>query len=191
MSATAAREAIDERHLENDLGYRFAYLARFIAFGPETVEAIHTAGPLLAPLVPNLVDAVYDHLFAFDATKRHFVPRQYGYEGETPTDMESLAQDHAQIQFRKKHLGNYLKKLVTGAYDAKMVGYLDWVGKIHTPEAGSKELSVPLVQMNALLGFVSDALILVIGHGKTLRSDDSGSEPLRSLAVCGGGSHLC
>jgi hypothetical protein len=46
MSATAAREAIDERRLENYLGYRFAYLARFIAFGPETVEAIHAAGPL-------------------------------------------------------------------------------------------------------------------------------------------------
>jgi hypothetical protein len=36
------------------------------------------------------------------------------------------------------------------------------VGKIHTPKAGSKELNVPLVQMNALLGFVADALTATI-----------------------------
>ena len=36
------------------------------------------------------------------------------------------------------------------------------VGKMHTPKAGSKELNVPLVQMNALMGFVSDALVHTI-----------------------------
>jgi hypothetical protein len=39
-----------------------------------------------------------------------------------------------------------------------MVQYLDMVGKIHTPEAGSADLDVPLVQMNALLGFVATAV---------------------------------
>jgi len=51
-----------------------------------------------------------------------------------------------------------LAALVTKPYDGKMVGYLDMVGKMHTPKAGSSELNVPLVQMNALLGFVADAL---------------------------------
>jgi hypothetical protein len=36
------------------------------------------------------------------------------------------------------------------------------VGKIHTPAAGSPDLDVPLVQMNALMGFVSDALTATI-----------------------------
>ena len=36
------------------------------------------------------------------------------------------------------------------------------VGKMHTPKAGSEELTVPLVQMNALLGFVADALTSTI-----------------------------
>src|SRR5262249_15070007 len=66
------------------------------------------------------------------------------------------------VRFRKHHLAVYLKQLVTGAYDGKMVGYLDFVGKIHTPKAGSKEINVPLVQMDALLGFVSDALLATI-----------------------------
>jgi hypothetical protein len=105
-----------------------------------------------------LVDAVYDKLFSYDATKRHFVPRQSGYDGPLPDSLESLGQDHEMIQFRKEHLARYLVSLVTRPYDEKMIGYLDMVGKIHTPKAGSAELDVPLVQMNALLGFVADAL---------------------------------
>src|SRR5438445_10213085 len=70
--------------------------------------------------------------------------------------------DHEMIQFRKNHLALYLVTLVTKPYDGKMIGYLDLVGKMHTPKAGSAELDVPLVQMNALLGFVADALTATI-----------------------------
>jgi hypothetical protein len=150
---------IDESRLESDLGYRFGYLTEFMGFGPEDVKAIHQSADHLAPLVPALVDAVYVKLFGYTSTKRHFVPRQSGYEGAVPDSDDTLTMDHAQIQFRKAHLGNYLRRLVTGAYDGKMVSYLDFVGKIHSPKAGSPDLDVPLVQMNALMGFVSDALL--------------------------------
>ena len=36
------------------------------------------------------------------------------------------------------------------------------VGKMHTPRAGNPEIDVPLVQMNALMGFVSDVLMELI-----------------------------
>ena len=155
-------KTIDEPRLERDAGYRFGYLAEFVGFGPEDVEAIHAAAPILAPLVPGLVDAVYDKLFSYDATKRHFVPRQHGYEGPLPESTEALQMEHQLIQFRKQHLTRYLVNLVSKPYDGKMVAYLDMVGKIHTPKAGSAQLDVPLVQMNALLGFVSDALVATI-----------------------------
>jgi hypothetical protein len=157
--ATMVIKQVDENRLEKDLAYRFEYVAEFMGFGAKDVELIHAAAPQLAPLVPQLVDAVYVKLFSYAATKRHFVPRQFGYEGKVPDNIDALTLDHEQIQFRKAHLGNYLKRLVTGAYDGKMVSYLDFVGKIHTPRAGSKELNVPLVQMNALMGFVADALL--------------------------------
>ncbi len=99
-------QTIDEPKLETDLQYRFEYVAEFIGFGEQDVEAIHGAAGLLAPLVPGLVDAVYNKLFTYNATKRHFVPRQDGYEGELPTDIESLTQDHDIIKFRKQHLAN-------------------------------------------------------------------------------------
>lgn len=153
---------IDEERLEQDAAYRVGYLSEFMGFGPDDIKAIQGAASHLAPLVPVLVDAVYDKLFSYDATKRHFVPRQSGYEGEVPESLEALEQSHAMIEFRKQHLGRYLVALVTRDYDAKMIGYLDMVGKIHTPKAGSADLDVPLVQMNALMGFVSDALTNVI-----------------------------
>jgi Protoglobin len=161
-TATLPLKRVNERKLESDLGYRFGYLAEFIGFGPDDVAAVHGAAPLLAEQVGGLVDAVYVKLFGYDATKRHFVPRQSGYEGPAPEGLEALALDHDQIKYRKGHLAAYLKRLVTADYDAKMVNYLDFVGKIHTPKAGSPQLDVPLVQMNALMGFVADALLATI-----------------------------
>jgi hypothetical protein len=153
---------IDEARLEVDLGYRFGYLAEFMGFTPEDIAAIHAAAPHLAPLVPTLVDAVYDKLHGYDSTWRHFMPRQHGYQGPVPDRLEDLTMDHAQIAFRKGHLARYLEALVTRTYDEKMVVYLDMVGKMHTPKAGSSALDVPLVQMNALMGFVADALTATI-----------------------------
>src|SRR4051812_26257596 len=104
---------IDEARLETDPGYRFNYLAGFIGFSERDVEAIHAAAAGLAPLVPGLVDAVYDKLQRYDATWRHFAPRQSGFEGEVPASAADLGMDHAQIQFRKAHLGRYLSGLVS------------------------------------------------------------------------------
>ncbi len=44
------------------------------------------------------------------------------------------------------------------SFDSKMILYLDMVGKIHTPKAGNPEIDIPLVQMNALMGLLSDIL---------------------------------
>lgn len=149
---------IDETRLENDLAYRFQYLTEFMGFTAEDISTIKGAAPLLAPLVPQLVDAVYAKLYAYSSTWRHFLPRQHGYGGAVPVKLEELTPDHPQIKFRKQHLAQYLEKLVTGAYDSKMVEYLDVVGKIHTHKLGNKDIEVPLVQMNALMGFVADAV---------------------------------
>lgn len=153
---------VDEPRLETDTAYRFRYLRDFIGFGNDQVDAIHAAAVFLGPRVPGLVDAVYDKLFAYDATKRHLVPRQSGYEGPLPEGIDGVSLDHPMIAFRKQHLGRYLTRLVTDPYDARLVEYLDLVGKIHTPAAGSRTLDVPLVQMNALMGFVATALTATI-----------------------------
>ena len=52
--------------------------------------------------------------------------------------------------------------ILGNAYDSRMTKYLDIVGKIHTPKAGNKEINVPLVQMNAFMGMLSDILIRML-----------------------------
>lgn len=157
-----AIEHVNEELLETKVGYRVEFLAKFMGFGAEDLELLKESAAHLGPLVPTLVDAVYDKLFSFDATKRHFVPRQHGYDGSTPQSLEELTLAHEQIAFRKKHLAHYLVKLVTSPFDEKMLEYLDWVGRIHTDKAGNPGIVIPLVQINALFGFVNDALIATL-----------------------------
>ena len=153
---------IDEQKLESDLAYRFGYVSEFMGFGEEDIKIIHASAEHLAPLVDGLVDAVYDKLQQYDCTWRHFVPKQAGYDGDTPTNVEDLKMDHPQIAFRKKHLAQYLVKLVSDPYDEKMLTYLDTVAKMHTGKAGNAGINVPFIQVNALMGFVNDALIATI-----------------------------
>ncbi len=157
-------QTIDESRLETDPLYRYEFLAGFIGFGPDDVKLIQTAAPHLGPRVPQLVEKTYQKLLSYDATARHFVPRQHGFDGPTPVDLHSLSQDHPQIKFRKDHLNRYFIQLIGRAYDAKMVQYLDMVGRIHTPKAGNKEIDVPLVQMNALMGAISQVLLQSISE---------------------------
>jgi len=149
---------IDEAKLESDPQYRYDYLADFIGFGPDDIKLIQAAAPQIGPRIGELVDKTYAKLLSYDATARHFVPKQHGFEGETPIDLANLNASHPQIQFRKDHLNRYFLALIGRAYDAKMVQYLDMVGKIHTASAGNGEISIPLVQMNALMGLLSDVL---------------------------------
>ena len=151
-------QSIDESRLETDLEYRFAYLAEFMGFGDADAAIIHESADLLGPLIPHLVDGVYEKLHSYDCTWRHFLPRHHGYDGEVAASLEDLPLDHPQIQYRKQHLVRYLERLVTAAYDGKMASYLHAVGSIHTPHAGNARISIPLVQMNALLGFLADAI---------------------------------
>lgn len=157
-------QTIDESRLESDPQYRYAYVAGFIGFGPEDAALIQGAAPYLGPIIGELVEKTYAKLMGYDATARHFLPRQAGYEGPIPASLAELSASHPQLQFRKEHLTRYFLQLISRSYDAKMVLYLDMVGKIHTPSAGNSEIHVPLVQMNALMGLLSDILLEAVAQ---------------------------
>lgn len=151
--------SIDEDRLETDSQYRYEYLAGFIGFSPKDATFIQSSAMFLGPMISELVEKSYDRLLRYDATARHFIPRQAGYSGSLPGSLTDLSANHPQIQFRKEHLSRYFMQLLGRSFDSKMVQYLDMVGKIHTPKAGNKEIDVPLVQMNALMGVLSDILL--------------------------------
>ncbi len=155
-------QTIDEPRLEADAQYRYEYLAEFIGFGPDDVALIQRSAQHLGPRIPQLVEQTYQKLLAYDATARHFVPKQHGFDGPQPENLQAVTADHPQIRFRKDHLNRYFMQLIGRAFDPKMVLYLDMVGKIHTPKAGNDQIDVPLVQMNALMGVISDVLLTSI-----------------------------
>ncbi len=152
-------QTVDENRLETDPVYRFRFVADFIGFTKEDAAALQSAAMFLGPMIPELVDKTYQKLLGRDCTARHFLPRQAGFDGPVPADLKSLSASHPQIQFRKEHLARYLNTVLGRTCDEKLVQYLDMVGKIHTPAAGNHEIDVPLVQMNALMGFLSDILL--------------------------------
>ncbi len=170
---------VDEASLESDLNERYKFVAEFVGFDENDAKAIHASAGYLAPLIPAIVDQTYEKLLAYDATARHFVPRQEGYDGPLPDSLESLAADHPQIQFRKDHLNRYLMHVLGHAYNDKMALFLDMSGKMHTPKAGNKDIDVPLVQMNALLGLLSDLLFeAILGFAM---DDDTKTRTMRAF----------
>ena len=155
-------QRVDEAKLDADVQYRYEYLASFIGFDAEDHARIQAYAPHLGPKIPELVEQTYQKLLEYDSTARHFVPRQHGQEVDVSADLESLHSDHPNIRFRKDHLNRYFIRLISGSYNAKMVDYLDMVGKIHTEQAGNGAIYIPLVQMNALLGLLSELLFEAI-----------------------------
>ncbi len=149
---------IDEAVLEEDIQLRYDFLAEFIGFGPDDIKLIQSSAPHIGPKLGEMVEKTYAKLLSYDATARHFLPKQHGCDAEGGTDLAALSAADPKIQFRKDHLNRYFLALIGRSYDAKMVVYLDMVGKMHTPKAGSSEIDVPLLQMNALMGLISDIL---------------------------------
>jgi hypothetical protein len=156
-------KAVDEFRVEFDLEYRIRFLRDFIGFTDADVQIIHESAAAIEPRLGKLVDAVYEQMFAFDATRRHFLIRQHGFQGPMPETLGRLKLDDPVTQFRKQHFAEYFQRLLHDPFDSVMGAYLDLVGGLHTAQAGSSQIVIPLVQMNAMLGFLSDQLIRLIG----------------------------
>jgi hypothetical protein len=129
-------QSISPESLEH-LPSRIEYLRKFIEFTSDDAAALHAARPLVAPLVPVVVDAVYSKLLSFDITSKAFVPYQTGQTNGVPTKLSDLSQDHPQIAFRKDFLTRYLVQLVSMNYELPQSWeYLNKVGLVHTGRIG-------------------------------------------------------
>ncbi|KAF9177316.1 hypothetical protein BGZ51_008711 [Haplosporangium sp. Z 767] len=165
-------EHIERSQLFTDPVYRFQYVAKFMNFGQDDIDAIKGAADLIKPLVPAVVDAVYVKLHQFDITWDVMAKR---HEGFTPKDSKvienssELTENAEQIKFRKDMLSKYFARLLDNPYDERMIKYLEYVARIHTDTPGKKsKINVDLIHINALLGYVETVLI---GGVKSLNLD--------------------
>lgn len=162
---------ISPTKIHTDLPARIEYLQSFLGVTSEDGEALLAAAPLIAPLIPTILDAVYTKLLTYDITAKAFVPKGTDYEGETVKSVQELTLEHPQIAFRKDFLKNYLVKLVTTkdlSPTSPFWNYLNNVGIMHTGLPGFKhrqnrpDLKVDYIHMGALLGYVVDICISAV-----------------------------
>ncbi|KAI8849484.1 Protoglobin-domain-containing protein [Chytridium lagenaria] len=133
------------------------YVSGFIDFDASDITAIKDSASLIAPLVPTIVDAVYERLFSFDITKCFNM--SYGTMaskggGELPQGLDGKPRPD---QVSQRPFIKYLVKLVTAEYDDKFIKYLDHVGQIHTDTPDKKSrINVEYIHVNAWLhGFLA------------------------------------
>ena len=88
----------------SDLPSRITYLTSFLELTSSDSEALLAAKPLIAPLIPTVLNMVYTKLLTYDITAKAFVPRNTGYEGEVVKSVEELSLEHPQIEMRKDFL---------------------------------------------------------------------------------------
>ncbi|KAG0306578.1 hypothetical protein BGZ98_002142 [Dissophora globulifera] len=172
QSTEPQMEHIERSKLYTDSIYRFQYVAGFMGFGDEDVDAIKDAAELIKPLVPVVVDAVYRKLHRYDITWDIMAKRHEGFTPAASKVIETsadLSENAEQIKFRKDMLSRYLFKLLENPYDEKMIKYLEYVARIHTDTPTKKsKINVDFIHINALLGYVEAVLI---GGIKTLNLD--------------------
>ncbi|TFK22773.1 hypothetical protein FA15DRAFT_595478 [Coprinopsis marcescibilis] len=170
-------DEFDNELLYTDLRERIRYLTQFLNFTEHDVEALNEFQPILLPIVDQLVETVYSHLFRFDVTKKVFMPRKDGQEGRMLSDLHDLALDAPQIEIRKRTFGVYLRKLVTCDYDDFTTWqYFDHVGLMHCGRnelkhrklMGKAPLYVDLMHLSLLLGWTMDVLTpIILTHDDT------------------------
>ncbi|KAI9736614.1 MAG: hypothetical protein M1834_000818 [Cirrosporium novae-zelandiae] len=152
----------------NDLPARISYLKSFMDFNQDDGDAINSTKDLIAPLLPEILDAVYSKLLGYDITAKTFVPRNTGYSGQVAQNVAELSLSHPQIARRKDFLRGYLVKLVSNKdWDdySSFWDYLNRVGIAHTGKPGLKhrenkpELRVEYLHLGLLLGYVVDIVV--------------------------------
>lgn len=167
-------EHIDGSVINKDLPARMRYMQSFLHWDPaKDGKLIEACKPVLAPIVNNVVDAVYAHLLKYDITAAAFAPKQ-SQEGDLKdANVQDLHANHENIKFRKDFLKAYLVRLVSNqdwSPESKFWAYIDMVGKVHTGAMDSglrsrknrPALFVDYREINLLLGWVENAVTDIV-----------------------------
>ena len=161
-------EHIDNNRLHSDLRYRFEYLSKFLNFTSDDITMLNTFAPVVFPLVPVVVDAMYRKLFSFDITKRYFIICNEGFEGFLPKNHCGVTLESAQMEIRKDMLSVYLKRILTQRdWNDAFLQYLLQIAQVHVDQAGPSMISVDYMHINALLGLLEHSLINLLCSSTT------------------------
>lgn len=162
-----------ENKIASDTVYRVVELQEFLELSAEEIEAIHNVSHRLTPKLQDVVDRMYDLFTQQDATLRHFARPQAGYDGPIPERLEEITPDHPYMKQRKVATLRFLVGLVSRPFNTSAIQHLDWIGKLHNSQAGSRDFKLPAVQFEAGMGFISASLISAVKTLNLPRSQES------------------
>lgn len=133
--------------IKADAGKRFRFLSEFVGFTEKDWESLRESVPVLAPHLPRLLDALYDHLLSYDDARRIFL----GSTGEV---------DPAYLAVRKEHLTEWFLETAgaVGAWE-RFPAYLSQVARMHTAHGGDPARMVPPRYLVGLICFIQGALL--------------------------------
>ncbi|KAH8823113.1 Protoglobin-domain-containing protein [Flagelloscypha sp. PMI_526] len=160
-------QEIDPLLIRKSLEARMAYLTDFLDFGLDDAIAISDVAPFVHSVIPGMVDGMYAKLFEFDITKKVFMQRNEGFDGELPKTLEDLTLDSPQIVFRKVFMKSWARRVLTADYTSdKTWVYMNKVGLMHTGVSpfkhqralGIPPLNVPYRDCALMLGWVQQVL---------------------------------
>lgn len=154
----------------DELPSRLTYVQSFLAFTPADGESISASGPLIRPLIPIILDAIYSKLLSYDITAQAFVPKTDNDPEHTtaPTLPQDLDLSHPHIKRQMSFLRGYVLRIVANkdwTPDSELWSYMDKVAIMHTGAPGFKhrvkrpELRVEYMHLALLLGFLEDVVI--------------------------------
>jgi protoglobin len=129
-----------------DPSARMRFMMEFVGFTDADQRALLDSVPVLGPVLPKLLDAIYNHLLSFEETRSVFL----GQRGQVDPDY---------IALRKEHLTQWVLRTAGVSGDpASLPGYIQETGRRHTGVAGEPNRQVPPRYMVGLAGFVQSAV---------------------------------
>ena len=165
---------------------RLNYTTAFLHFTADDGATIQASGPLIAPLIQIVLDAIYSNLLSFDITAKPFMPKTQADEASTkaPSTPQELNLQHAHIKRQMNFLQGYLLKIVHNkdwTPSSELWTYMDKVAIAHTGLPGFQhrakrpELRVEYMHLGLLLGYVEDIVLGAVMGMDTIDTEKKSS----------------
>ncbi len=144
MTGQDTEQPVTKRGAE-DSGKYFRYMAEFVGFTEEDVQAIQQTRPLLEKHLPEIVGAFYSHVLRYPPTRRFFLKK----DGSV---------DHDYLQLRMRHLSNFWMRTAEGVFDDDYARYVDYVGRAHTSYGADPKIYIAERYVIGQVGFMQHAI---------------------------------
>ena len=128
-----------------DAGRYFDFMAQFVDFKPEHVEAIRGTRFVIEKHIPSIVADFYTHLLSFPATRKHFLKK------DGTIDQEYL-------EWRMQHQAAFWRRTASAVFDEDYARFVDYVGRSHTSQGADPTIYIPERYVMGMLAFVQQRI---------------------------------